>query len=245
MMNLFTRRLAISPEQKAIEHAQGQAFKAHVAKIVHNAKASVNSNKWKPAMAGVPNDFAKISDDAEDIAKAHQMAKVDEVGKSSGAKPAEQVLADRIKGLDLTPHPTQQKQLSAKRMKELKNKIDNRTIKKSEYEQYTWNKKFAKHRASGVDDFWYQERQRILNNETPTRAWNQGQINDILNGKRPKVDGKTVQGHHSYSASQYPHLANKGDIIYPVTPNEHFNGWHGGNWKNSLPGKPINLIEDF
>ncbi|MDF2791098.1 MAG: hypothetical protein K0S80_4200, partial [Neobacillus sp.] len=35
------------------------------------------------------------------------------------------------------------------------------------------------------------------------------------------------------------------DIIYPVTPNEHFNGWHGGNWKNSLPGKPINPIEDF
>ena len=49
----------------------------------------------------------------------------------------------------------------------------------------------------------------------------------------------------SYSASQYPHLANKGEVIYSATPNEHFKGWHGGNWKNSLPGKPINSIDDF
>ncbi|MEK4425941.1 hypothetical protein [Solibacillus sp. FSL K6-1523] len=130
-------------------------------------------------------------------------------------------------------------------MKEQRVKIENRTITKTEYEQYIWNKKFAKHRASGVSEFWYQERQRIVNNETPTRGWNQDQLNDILNGKKPKVDGKIVQGHHSYSASQYPHLANKGEIIYPATPNEHLKGWHGGNWKNSLPGKPINPIDDF
>ncbi|NPC94179.1 hypothetical protein HOO54_18605 [Bacillus sp. WMMC1349] len=148
---------------------------------------------------------------------------------ASGSKTAEQVIADRTKGLDLSAHPTQQKQLRVKKMKELKAKIGNRTITKAEYEQYTWNKKFAKHRNSGVNDFWYQERQRILNNETPTRNWDQRQLNDILNGKKPKVDGKKVQGHHSYSASQYPHLANKGEIIYPATPNEHFNGWHGGN----------------
>lgn len=114
-------------------------------------------------------------------------------------------------------------------MIEFKKKIDDRTITKAEYDQYEWNKRFSKRRTSGVDDFWYQERQRILNNETLTRDWNQEQITDILNGKKPKVDGKTIQGHHSYSASQYPHLANKGEVIYPVTPNEHFNGWHGGN----------------
>ena len=165
--------------------------------------------------------------------------------KTSQPRTAEQIISDRTKGLDLNPHPIQQKQLSAKKMKELRVKIENRTITKAEYEQYIWNKKFAKHRASGVTDFWYQERQRILNNETPTRDWNQEQLNDILNGKKPKVDGEIVQGHHSYSASQYPHLANKGEIIYPATPNEHFKGWHGGNWKNSLPGKPINPIDDF
>jgi LXG domain of WXG superfamily/GHH signature containing HNH/Endo VII superfamily nuclease toxin len=158
---------------------------------------------------------------------------------------AEQIIADRTKGLELKPHPIQEKQLSAKKMKELRMKIESRTITKAEYEQYIWNKKFAKHRASGVTDFWYQERQRILNNETPTREWNQEQLNDILNGKKPKVDGEVVQGHHSYSASQYPHLANKGEIIYPATPYEHFRGWHGGNWKKSLPGKPINPIDDF
>ncbi|MSD83013.1 hypothetical protein GKC32_01300 [Lactobacillus curvatus] len=167
------------------------------------------------------------------------------VAEGEKASGAEKLIADRTKGLDLNPHSTQQKQLSAKKMKELKSKIDNRTIKKVEYDQYIWNKKFAKHRASGVDDFWYQERQRILNIETPTRNWNQEQINDILNGKKPKVDGKTVQGHHSYSASQYPHLANKGEVIYPATFDEHFYGWHGGNWKDSLPGRPINPFDDF
>ncbi|MFI8707923.1 hypothetical protein ACIGHG_12735 [Bacillus sp. NPDC077411] len=181
-----------------------------------------------------------------------RISKLEESGvKGNGSKTAsqdktaEQVIADRTKGLDLNPHPIQQKQLSAKKRKELRAKIENRTITKAEYEQYIWDKKFAKHRASGVDAFWYQERQRILNNETPTRNWNQEQLNDILNGKKPKVDGKTVQGHHSYSASQYPHLANKGEIIYPATPSEHFKGWHGRNWKNSLPGKPINPMNDF
>ena len=88
-------------------------------------------------------------------------------------------------------------------------------------------------------------RQRILNNESLTRNWTQEQINDILSGKKPKFDGKTIQGHHTYSASQYPQLANRGEIIYPVTQNEHFKGWHGGNWKNSLPGRQIDDIYDF
>lgn len=26
---------------------------------------------------------------------------------------------------------------------------------------------------------------------------------------------------------------------------EHLNGWHGGNYKNSLPGEPIKTILDF
>ncbi|WP_273834231.1 hypothetical protein [Guptibacillus sedimenti] len=93
----------------------------------------------------------------------------------------------------------------------------------------------------GVNDFWYQERQRIINNESPTRNWDQKQVSDILNGKKPKVDGKTVQGHHTFSASQYPHLANKGEIIYPATLNEHLNGWHGGNWKKASQVKGLIL----
>lgn len=66
-----------------------------------------------------------------------------------------------------------------------------------------------------------------------------------MEGKKPKYNGKTLQGHHSYSVSQYPHLAGRSEVIWPVTANEHFRGWHGGNWKNSLPGKPIVDIDDF
>ncbi|MFJ5964076.1 hypothetical protein [Bacillus sp. NPDC093026] len=49
--------------------------------------------------------------------------------------------------------------------------IENRKITKItkiEYENDKWIKKFAKHRNTGVNEFWYQERQRILNKENPT-----------------------------------------------------------------------------
>ncbi|MDM5154743.1 hypothetical protein QUF88_13175 [Bacillus sp. DX1.1] len=121
----------------------------------------------------------------------------------------------------------------------MKLKIENRTITKKEYESYIWNKKFASGRAKGVEDFWSMERKRILNNEAYTRDWSQEQINDILNHKTPKFNGKPIQGHHTYSTSQYPHLANRGEVIYPAMFNEHFKGWHGRRWKNSLPGKRI------
>ena len=54
-----------------------------------------------------------------------------------------------------------------------------------------------------------------------------------------------MQGHHSYSVSKYPHLADCGEVIFPTTRNEHLNGWHGGNYKNSMPGEPIFSIMDF
>lgn len=77
------------------------------------------------------------------------------------------------------------------------------------------------------------------NGEPLTRNWTEDQIRDILNGITPTYNGKTIQDHHTYSVSQYPHLANKGEVIYPVTQNEHFKGWHGGCFKKSLPGEPI------
>ncbi|QAA21805.1 pre-toxin TG domain-containing protein [Sporolactobacillus terrae] len=83
MMNLFTRKLVISPAQKAIVHEQGQAFKDHVTKIVHNARGTVRSSKWKPAMTGVSKGFTKMGDDVEDTAKTHRMAKVDGYGNFS------------------------------------------------------------------------------------------------------------------------------------------------------------------
>ena len=55
----------------------------------------------------------------------------------------------------------------------------------------------------------------------------------------------TLDSHHTYSVAKYPHLANRGELIYPATKYEHRQGWHGGNMRNSLPGKPINKIEEF
>ncbi|MDI9215862.1 MULTISPECIES: hypothetical protein [Clostridium] len=130
-------------------------------------------------------------------------------------------------------------------MSEIKSKIDNRTATKAEYEAYDWNKRFSAKRREGVKQFWNQERERIINGESTTRNWTTEQIQDILNGRTPKYDGKGIQGHHSYSASKYPHLADKGEIIYPVIPNEHLKGWYGGNFKNSSPGEPIIDINDF
>ena len=163
----------------------------------------------------------------------------------SGSKSAKEIISERVQGFDLEAHPTSNKQLSSSKMKELKNKIDSRTATRDEYNLYEWNKKISQRRSEGVKDFWNQERERIISGERTTRNWNQEQITDILNGKTPKYNGKPMQGHHAYSVSQYPHLANKGEVIYPVTPNEHLNGWHGGNYRNSLPGEPIKDIYDF
>ena len=95
----------------------------------------------------------------------------------------------------------------------------------------------------GVNEFWKQERQRIKNNERTTRNWSEEQKSAISRGERPKHNGKSIQGHHTYSASRYPHLANKGEIIYPVTFDEHLYGWHGGNFQNSYPGIPIKKVK--
>ena len=155
---------------------------------------------------------------------------------------AKEIISERVNGLDLSEHPLTNKQLSSKKMTEIKSKIDNRTATKAEYEAYEWNKRFSSRRREGVKQFWNQERERIINGESTTRNWTTEQIQDILNGKTPKYDGKPIQGHHSYSASKYPHLANKGEIIYPVTPNEHLKGWHGGNFKNSSPGADLRTV---
>ncbi|MGN7283302.1 hypothetical protein ACTHP2_19510, partial [Bacillus altitudinis] len=160
-------------------------------------------------------------------------------------KDVKKVITERSRSLDLKEHPTKTKQFSSKKMKELKNKIDNRTITKQEYQDYIWNKKFAKKRKAGVTEFWDMEAERIMKGQPTTRNWNEKQVQDILSGKVPKYAGKPMAGHHTYSASKYPHLSDKGEIIYPATFKEHFYGWHGGNWRNSKPGEPIKSIKDF
>ena len=144
------------------------------------------------------------------------------------------------KGFEYTEHPTKYKQMSSKKRKELREKVHMRTITKAEYKRLNWQKRLDNRRKAGIDSFWDMERDRISRNLPTTRNWSAEQIVDILNHKIPKYYGKPMQSHHTYSVSKYPHLANRGDLIYPVTIYEHINRWHYKGTKNSLPGMPNN-----
>ena len=156
----------------------------------------------------------------------------------SSALKSSDVIRSRTKGLDLREHP-RTKSLTAKQRKEIRDKIEKRTATKEEFKLYDSDKRFAERRKMGVINFWNEEQMRVLSGQKTTRPWNEEQLAAIARGERPKFNGKTIQGHHTYSASKYPHLANRGEIIYPVTFDEHLYGWHGGNFKNASPGKPI------
>lgn len=147
-------------------------------------------------------------------------------------------IAVRVAGMDLREHP-RNTSLSAKQRKEIAAKIKSRTATREEYVKYRSDSRFAKRRKEGVKQFWIQEQMRILTGKPTTRDWSESQKQEILSSKRPKYNGKTIQGHHTYSASRYPHLANQGAVIFPVTLDEHLHGWHGGNYRNSLPRRPI------
>jgi hypothetical protein len=177
------------------------------------------------------------------VSTPQQAKPVDPVA-SKPAKPknAEQILSERTKGLDLSPHPSKIKQLSSKRMSELKKKIDNRTITKIEHAQYRWNEKIDKARRSAVRDFWDKEITRIAQDK-PTRPWTVEQTAQINARKPAQFSGQSLQGHHTYSVSQFPHLAGKHEVIWPATFKEHLYGWHGGKWSTSLLGKPISIQE--
>ena len=145
-----------------------------------------------------------------------------------------------LKGLDLREHPTKYKQMSSKKRKEFREKQKKRTLTRAEYKRLNWQKRLDSRRKAGIDSFWDRERYRISSNLPTTRNWSAKQRNDILNHKTPKYNGKPMQSHHTYSVTKYPHLANQGILIYPVTTYEHRNRWHYKGTKNSLPGRPNN-----
>lgn len=133
-----------------------------------------------------------------------------------------------------------EKKLSQNKMKDLKGKIDNRTITKEEYEEYNWNKKIDKARADGVRKFYQNEKEVLKNGEKGTRNYTEEMKKDIIDGKRPNFNGKPLEGHHKYSVEKYPNLAKEPTNIYPTTKDEHLYRWHGGNYRNPTLGKPIN-----
>ncbi len=158
---------------------------------------------------------------------------------------AEKIIASRVVGLDLVPHPVTQKQLSTKKMREIKRKIDTRTASREEYKSYMWNKRFEKRRRKGVKDFWTAEAIRLMTGEQGTRLWSKKQIIEIIKGDKASFNGKVLHCHHTYSVAIYPHLANNHLVIYPATHYEHLKGWHGGNYKKNKPGRRIKRIQEF
>ncbi|WP_420976125.1 T7SS effector LXG polymorphic toxin [Bacillus vallismortis] len=161
----------------------------------------------------------------------------------------EEIIIQRVlkAELDLTPKITPYKSLSRGQQKKIKEKIENRTVTKEEYKRYQWDKRFSKRRAAGVNEFWKQEKKRILDGEPTTRDWTNEQIQEILKGKKPKYNGHSIIGHHTYNAMNYPHICNRGELIYPVTGREHLKGWHGGSYRKNAPGRPVNpnYLEEF
>ncbi|MBR2750990.1 MAG: hypothetical protein IKD90_07655 [Clostridiales bacterium] len=149
------------------------------------------------------------------------------------------------KGLDLREHPTKYKQMSSKKLKALREKEANRTLTKEEYKHKEWQRRLTARRKEAITQFWKKERRLIKLNLPTTRNWSAAQRQEILSGKQPKYKGKTMASHNMYSVAKYPHLANRKELIYPVTFYEHVYGWHGGNTKNSLPGIPIKMVKEF
>lgn len=157
--------------------------------------------------------------------------------KAAHEKNEGDIIKERVKGLDLREHPVKYK--SSLSYKAIKKKMENRTATKDEIKKFYSMDRLAKRRKKGVKEFWKQERRRIKNGEPTTRNWSAAQREDILKSRRPKIEGKTTYGHHTYSVSLYPHLADRGEVIYPTTFEEHYYYWHGGSFKKSLPGRPF------
>lgn len=128
--------------------------------------------------------------------------------------------------------------LSKKKRQNYQKKFDDRTLTKEEYHKLDSDTRFKKRREKGIDEFWDKEPEKIAKGK-PSRKWTPQQEKDILNGKRPKdANGKTIEGHHKYSAQEYPQHANDPNNIEPLTREEHLR-WHGGNTKNPTHGYPL------
>lgn len=131
----------------------------------------------------------------------------------------------------------------------MKEKLKNRTIKREEYRQLEWDRKFKNRRNRGVSRFWAAEKRRLESrkNNFGTRNLSDSQKMDILAGRVPQYGGKPLEGHHMYNAIDFPQLADDPTNIYPATHDEHFWRWHGGNYQNDTMGNPnnYNFKEEF
>ena len=84
--------------------------------------------------------------------------------------------------------------MGSKRMTKVRGKIDARTATKDEYRLLRHTERLNGRRDEGVRLFWEQERERILNGQTPSRSWSSEQRATILHGDAAMLNGKKLQG---------------------------------------------------
>src|SRR5262249_6261584 len=130
---------------------------------------------------------------------------------------------------------TPYRQLTSRRVTELRAKITSRTITREEWTRLQWYERLQLRRQRGIDAFWAAERDRLIRDLPGTRNWSAAARADITAGRQPKG----IFSHHRYSVSKYPQLADDPLNIYPVTYYEHIYRWHGGRWSNPTSGKPL------
>jgi hypothetical protein len=142
-----------------------------------------------------------------------------------------------------TAYGTPYRQLSRSRIQHLEAKVTDRTITRSEWKHLEWQRRLTLRRQSGIDAFWAEERERLSLGLAGTRNWNDAAREAILGGGQPSG----IFSHHRYSVSQYPQLANDPSNVMPLTFREHFQKWHGRNWRNATHGVPLRpeVLDDF
>lgn len=201
-------------------------------KPVSDVKPAITNSKGLEAAEAVGAGAQKVEQ------KAIQKIEESTAGKSTAGKST----ASSVSTYDTPFNP-----LTKSQKANLKAKLESRTITNEEYQHLNWDRRFANRRATGVRQFWAEERARLRAGEKGSRNWSPDQQNAILSGKRPTLNGETIEGHHKYNASDHPQIANDPKNIYPATRPEHFNRWHGGSWRNNSFGEPVNPLhgEEF
>ena len=69
--------------------------------------------------------------------------------------------------IDFREHPTKYKQMSSKKLKQLREKEANRTITKDEYKHKEWQRRLTARRNLAIKNFWERE-QYLIKNNLPT-----------------------------------------------------------------------------
>ena len=77
--------------------------------------------------------------------------------------------------------------MTPRQMSVIRKKVAERTATTEEYRFLRHSERFTKRRRDGVNLFWEQERERIINNHKTTRNWSADQIRSILLGMRQNI----------------------------------------------------------